>query len=173
MSEVGLLMFRCVCCLMAFCWNCSEKQGLQDQTEYLNGHPTWEAAKGYRAPQTTEYVRCPNCIDNGTPIPNLETALAKKSAGKPTPSASVSASPSATPSESPSQSPTPSEFDMSRQSSLQNKLAGIQCKPCSPARNGAPKLVVTQYDGASSSKDVSMAEPSDISSSAPPSVRQN
>lgn len=122
MTEVGLLMFRCVSCLMAFCWNCSEQQKLQDKTEYLAAHPTWEESKGYRAPQTTEYMRCPNCIDKGIPIPSIENASSKR--GK-----SLKSSPSGSPSASRSESPTPSEFETSRATS------SVQCQPCSPKKN--------------------------------------
>lgn len=72
-SDSGGLLLRCVDCLNAFCYLCMEDKEMVDLVEFLEDHPTWTRCKGYVAPKTVEYMRCPDCVSQPR---NLEAIAA-------------------------------------------------------------------------------------------------
>jgi SWI/SNF-related matrix-associated actin-dependent regulator of chromatin subfamily A member 5 len=61
-SMAGGLLFRCVGCLVATCFDCAERLGVLDKLQFLtDGHGEWEDKFGFYPPGTYEYFRCPEC----------------------------------------------------------------------------------------------------------------
>ena len=62
-SNAGGLLFRCVDCPMALCYDCIEKYELVEKFEFLERDKVkWETQMGYTAASTYEYMHCPECI---------------------------------------------------------------------------------------------------------------
>ena len=69
-SMAGGLLFRCVGCLKASCFDCAERLGVLDDVQFLTeGHGVWEDEFAYFPPGTYEYFKCPECLHamNKTP----------------------------------------------------------------------------------------------------------
>ena len=64
-SNAGGLLFRCVDCPIALCYDCIEKYSLSDHFQYLERENVrWERDLGFTAASTYEYMRCPQCKGN-------------------------------------------------------------------------------------------------------------
>ena len=62
-SNAGGLLFRCIDCAMALCYDCVEKYQMVEHFEYIaRENVPWERDLGYTAASTYEYMRCPNCV---------------------------------------------------------------------------------------------------------------
>ena len=62
-SNAGGLLFRCVDCPVALCYDCIEKYEMGDQFKFIEReHVAWERDLHFTAASTYEYMRCPNCI---------------------------------------------------------------------------------------------------------------
>ncbi len=62
-SNAGGLLFRCVECPMALCYDCIEKYELVNKFDFLERDKVrWETEMGYTAASTYEYMRCPECV---------------------------------------------------------------------------------------------------------------
>jgi hypothetical protein len=60
-SNAGGLIFRCVDCLTALCYDCVEKYEMLPDVEFLDRHGKWEEQFGFTPPSTYEYMRCCDC----------------------------------------------------------------------------------------------------------------
>ena len=60
-SNAGGLIFRCVDCLTALCYDCVEKYEMLPDVEFLDKHGQWEQKFGFTPPSTYEYMRCCDC----------------------------------------------------------------------------------------------------------------
>jgi hypothetical protein len=67
-TDAGGLLFRCTDCLTALCFLCMEGNEMTELVDYLDDHPTWPRTKGYVAPTTVRYMRCPNCATSASAV---------------------------------------------------------------------------------------------------------
>ena len=62
-SNAGGLLFKCVDCPTALCYDCVEKYELVDHFKFLERDKVrWETDLGYTAASTYEYMQCPDCF---------------------------------------------------------------------------------------------------------------
>jgi SWI/SNF-related matrix-associated actin-dependent regulator of chromatin subfamily A member 5 len=63
-SNAGGLLFRCVDCPIALCYDCIEKYSIMDKFKYLEREQVkWERELGFIAASTYEYMHCPECVE--------------------------------------------------------------------------------------------------------------
>ena len=60
-SNAGGLIFRCVGCLVALCYDCIEQYELLEKVRFRESHGSWEQMFHYTPPSTYEYMHCPDC----------------------------------------------------------------------------------------------------------------
>jgi N-acetyl-alpha-D-glucosaminyl L-malate synthase BshA len=61
-SNAGGLLFRCVDCPMALCYDCIEKYEMVERFRFIEReYVKWENNMGYTAASTYEYMQCPEC----------------------------------------------------------------------------------------------------------------
>ena len=62
-SNAGGLLFKCVDCPVALCYDCVEKYEMVDHFRFLERHQVrWETDLAYTAASTYEYMQCPDCV---------------------------------------------------------------------------------------------------------------
>ena len=62
-SNAGGLLFRCVDCTNALCYDCIEKYEMVEQFKYIEReHVRWETELHFVAASTYEYMQCPECV---------------------------------------------------------------------------------------------------------------
>jgi SWI/SNF-related matrix-associated actin-dependent regulator of chromatin subfamily A member 5 len=62
-SNAGGLIFRCVDCPIALCYDCIEKYELADKFQYIEREKVrWETELHFVAASTYEYMHCPECL---------------------------------------------------------------------------------------------------------------
>jgi SWI/SNF-related matrix-associated actin-dependent regulator of chromatin subfamily A member 5 len=61
-SNAGGLLFRCVDCPIALCYDCIEKYSMMDRFKFIERENVrWERDLGFTAASTYEYMHCPEC----------------------------------------------------------------------------------------------------------------
>lgn len=59
-TDSGGLLFRCVDCTRAMCFDCGERAGLLQELQHVRACPAFERL-GFLPPRCYEYVRCADC----------------------------------------------------------------------------------------------------------------